>query len=118
MIHRHPTHRNAALALQNAVQMQNERGLAGAIGAEQRHGFAGMEREIDAIQRLRSILVLEAKVANLDERRHWTRTRIRKAEAASTKTPSATPNRRESSSGNRPVKARASMARWIPSARW
>ena len=55
---------DGTFASQQSVQVQDEGGLAGSVGAEQRHGFSGVEMKVDAIERLSTIGILVAQSAN------------------------------------------------------
>ena len=50
-------------AAQDAVEVQDERGLAGAVGAEQRDPLAALRRQVDAEQRLVAVGVGEGEAA-------------------------------------------------------
>ena len=57
---------DGAFATQQSVQVQDEGGLAGSVGAEQRHGFSGIEMKVDAVERLGPVGILIAQPANLN----------------------------------------------------
>ena len=59
------------LLRQKAVQVQQQRGLAGAIGPEQPHAFALRHAETDPAQRLRAVVITVAEIGDLDGGVHF-----------------------------------------------
>ena len=51
--------------------MQHQRGLAGAVGAEQRDPLAAVDVQVDAEERLVAVGVGEGQAADVEDRRHW-----------------------------------------------
>jgi len=48
--------------VEDAVEVQEQRGLAGAVGADEGYGFPPMHRQADAAERRLAVGVAEAKV--------------------------------------------------------
>ena len=61
---------------QNAVQVQQHRGFAGTVWAEQRGTFARRDAEAHAAQRLRAIVVTVFQIGNFDGSGHGVVTRF------------------------------------------
>ena len=61
-------HDRAPAAGQDAVQVQDEGRLPGAVRAEERHPLAAAEFEIDALQRRLAVRVAVGQVADLEDR--------------------------------------------------
>ena len=55
---------------QDAVEVQHQRGLAGAVGAEQRDPLALVDVEVDAVERLVAVGVGEGQAADVEDGGH------------------------------------------------
>ena len=53
---------------EDAVEVQHQRGLAGAVGAEQRDPLAAVDVQVDAEQRLVAVGVGEGEAADVEDR--------------------------------------------------
>src|SRR5271157_4662105 len=103
--------------------MQHEGGLAAAVGAQQRHAFTRFQPEVHAVESRSAVVIAEPQVADFDQGRHQpalsmaTRVSISRSDARAAKQASL---RRKSSAPSvrkLPSNPRASMARWMSSAR-
>src|SRR6267143_992643 len=97
--------------------MENERGLAGAVGAEQGHSFAGMELEIYAGQCDGAVLVLKVQIPNGNYggggRRGRSHAQIRAESAAASGRPAARHTKAASASPKRAAERRRKWP-WNP----
>ena len=57
-----------APAVEDAVEVQHQRGLAGTVGAEQRDPLAAVDVQVDAEQRLVAVGVGEGEPADVEDR--------------------------------------------------
>ena len=53
---------------EDAVEVQDEGGLAGAVGAEQRHPLAAVDVQVDAVQRLVAVGIGVRQAADVEDR--------------------------------------------------
>ena len=68
--HRQPVTRHLALARKDAVEVQHERRLPGAVRPEQRHPLAFLDREIDTSQRDVAVRIGESDASYLESDGH------------------------------------------------
>jgi hypothetical protein len=77
-----------AFASEDSIEVEEEGGFAGAVGAEDGDAFGLVEMEVDSAEGPEAVVVGEREVAGADDAAHWA-----------------------------PPEPRASMARWMRSAR-
>lgn len=102
-------------AREQSVEVQDEGGLAGAVGTEERDGFARVQPEIDFAQCRGALVIAEGEAAHFDKRRHHSapaRTRSSSGmPAAGAKNAASAARKRGAANGRkRPSNPRASMA--------
>ena len=115
-------HDFAPLRAEQPVEMQRQRRLSRAIGAEQRHPFAGFDRDVEAIEdRVVFARVREGKVFDDNRSAHVSPTIVRPTTEASDGTAASNQSFRvvlaSLKVGIVPLKPRAAMALWTRSPR-
>ena len=115
-------HDFAPLRAEQSVEMQRQRRLSRAIGAEQRHPFTGLDRDVEAIEdRVVFARVREGKVLDGNRCAHISPTIVRPTTAATVGVAASNQSFRVVPAslkvGIVPLKPRAAMASWTRSPR-
>ena len=123
IVQNEPTdHDFAPLSAEQPVEMQRQRRLSRAIGAEQRHPFTGLDRDVEAIKdRVVFARVREGKVLDRNRCAHVSPTIVRPTAAATVGAAASNQSFRVVPAslkvGIVPLKPRAAMASWTRSPR-
>ena len=115
-------HDFAPLSTKQTVEVQRQRRLSRAIGAEQRHPFTGLDRDVEAIEdRVVFARVREGKVLDGNRCAHVSPTIVRPTTAATVGVAASNQSFRVRPAslkvGIVPLKPRAAMASWTRSPR-